>query len=160
MARLFLDMDGVLTDFDRQFELWYGKKTKVWLYKTDPDVRRTIDLHLATAPEEFWSTMPWMPGAEAFWNEMVPRSPVILSSPHFAPACPGGKYAWVKANLGPKVPVILDSAKGAHGRHDDLLVDDTPGNSQGWKGKFVLHRNWLETRQEIGFFPYVCEYQI
>jgi len=160
MARLFLDMDGVLTDFDTQFELWFGKKTKVWLYKTDPDVRRLIDLHLVTAPEAFWADMPWMPGAEDFWNEMMPRSPVILSSPHFAPACSPGKWTWVKKHLGPQVPVILDSAKGAHGRRDDLLVDDTPANSQGWKGRFVLHRSWLETRQQIGFFPYLCEYQI
>ena len=160
MARLFLDMDGVLTDFDTQFERWFGKKTKVWLYKTDPDVRRTIDEHLVTADEAFWGDMPWLPGAKEFWNEMVPRSPIILSSPHFAPACSPGKWTWVQANLGPHVPLILDSAKGAHGRPDDLLVDDTPGNSQGWKGRFVLHRDWEETRKQIGFFPYLCEYQI
>ena len=160
MARLFLDMDGVLTDFDWQFERWFGKKIQVWLYKSDSAARRTIDLHLTTAPEEFWSDMPWMPGAEEFWREMVPRSPVILSSPHFAPACAAGKHAWVRKHLGEKVPVILDTAKGAHGRPDDLLVDDTPSNSQGWKGRFVLHRNWVDTRQQIGFFPYLCEYQI
>jgi hypothetical protein len=160
VARLFLDMDGVLTDFDRQFEQWFGAKTRVWLYKTDPGVRALIDKHLTDAPEEFWATMPWVPGAREFWTEMVPRSPVILSSPHFAKACMAGKTAWVRINLGPSVPLILDSAKGAHGRPDDLLVDDTPANSQGWKGRFVLHRNWDETRRDIGFFPYLCEYQI
>jgi len=160
MARLFLDMDGVLTDFDLQFERWFGIKTKVWLYKTDPEVRRTIDEHLVKADESFWGDMPWLPGAKEFWDEMVPRSPIILSSPHFAPACIPGKGRWVQTNLGPHVPLILDSAKGAHGRPEDMLVDDTPGNSQGWKGRFVLHRHWEETRKQIGFFPYLCEYQI
>jgi|FreactTroBogLake_1042271.scaffolds.fasta_scaffold00691_10 hypothetical protein len=160
MGKLFLDMDGVLTDFDGQFERWFGKKVKVWLYKTDATIRATIDEHLATAPEEFWADMPWLPGAKEFWHEMVPRAPIVLSSPHFAPSCIQGKWRWAQQNLGPKVPLILDTAKGAHGRPDDLLVDDTPTNSQGWKGLFVLHRDWADTRRQIGFFPYLCEYQI
>ena len=160
MARLFLDMDGVLTDFDSQFETWFGKKVMVWLYRTDPALRQTIDEHLINAPEDFWATMPWMPGAKEFWNEMVPRSPIILSSPHFARACTPGKIRWVQTNLGTGVPLILDTAKAAHGRPGDLLVDDTPDHAQGWRGLFVLHRDWEETRRQIGSFPYLCEYEI
>jgi len=66
----------------------------------------------------------------------------------------------VKKHLGPKTPVILDSAKGAHGYPGDVLVDDTPSNSLGWKGRFVLHTNWEDTRRQIGFFPYLCKYEI
>jgi hypothetical protein len=160
MARLFLDMDGVLTDFDTQFQQWFGVRVEVYRYKSDPDVKAIIDRHLTSAPEEFWSRMPWMPGAREFWNEMEPRSPVILSSPHFARACIPGKHRWIQAHLGSQVPVIFDSAKGAYGQGDDMLVDDSPENAIGWKGLFVLHTTWSETRHQIGFHPYLCEYQI
>ncbi len=160
MARLFLDMDGVLTDFDAQFEQWFGKKVQVAYYKTDPEVRKTIDEHLAPAPVEFWAEMPWLPGAREFWNEMVPRTPVILSAPHFARNCSSGKLTWVQHQLGTRVPVILDTAKSAHGNPGDLLVDDSPANAVGWRGHFILHQNWEETRRQIGGFPYLCEYEI
>jgi len=150
VARLFLDMDGVLTDFDAQFQRWYGVRAPVARYKTDADVRRLIDRHLTGAPAEFWGEMPWLPGAEEFWNEMAVRSPVILSSPHFALHCRPGKLAWVNQHLGSQVEVILDTAKSNHGQPGDVLVDDTPENAHGWKGQFILHRDWDETRRQIG----------
>ena len=153
MGRLFLDMDGVLTDFDLQFHRWFGHEIKIWLYKTDPGTKATIDRCLKEAPEEFWSDMPWISGAEAFWDELVPRSPVILSAPHYNPVCGPGKQKWVRRYLGPQVTLILDPKKGEHGRPGDILVDDSPTNSEGWKGRFVLHRDWDETRRLVGYFP-------
>lgn len=145
MPRLFVDLDGVLTDFDRQFEQWFGVRAPVALYKAHRTVKQVIDTHLVGAPPEFWTTMPWLPGAQEFWRRVAPWSPIVLSSPHFSPGCLPGKVAWVSAQLGPEAPAIFDTNKAAHGAPGDVLVDDTPENQSGWKGHFVLHRDWLTT---------------
>jgi hypothetical protein len=138
-------MDGVLTDFDGQFLRWFGESAPVADYKSDPRVKEVIDRHLTGAPEEFWADMPWLPGGREFWDALADRSPIILSSPHFAPACVPGKLRWVHRQLGSGTPVILDRDKAAHGAPGDVLVDDTPANAVGWPGRFVLHTDWTTT---------------
>jgi hypothetical protein len=160
MARLFFDMDGVLTDFDLQFNRWFGAAVEVARYSSDAATRHTIDKHLTNAPAEFWADMPWMPGAEEAWVEFSSRDPLILSKPHYAAACIAGKRTWVARNLGAHVPLFLAADKSEYGTVRDLLVDDTPENSRRWPGRFVLHKNWETTRKEIGLFPYLVEYHI
>lgn len=145
MPRLFIDMDGVLTDFDGQFLKWFGAEVQVSRYKSDPATRRTMDRHLAGADREFWASMPWLAGAEDFWDRIRSRSPVILSSPHFAAGCVPGKTLWIQRHLEPQVAFILDTDKGTHSRPGDLLIDDSPENAAGWKGRFILHQTWEQT---------------
>lgn len=160
MARLFLDLDGVLTDFNRQFQDWFGLSVAVAQYNSDPAVRQRIDHHLSAAPEAFWADMPWMPGAQEAWKVLSTRNPYILSRPHFAAACRPGKKTWVVRNLGPTVPLILAEDKGALGRPGDLLVDDSPENARTWPGTFLLHEIWPATLARLGPFPFVSEYEI
>jgi len=160
MARLFIDLDGVLTDFDLQFNRWFGASVEVARYSSDSATRHTIDRHLTGAPAAFWADMPWMPDAEAAWAEIASRDPLILSKPHFAAACIAGKRTWVARNLGSHVPLFLAADKAEYGTVRDLLIDDTPENSRRWPGKFILHRSWSQTLEALGNFPYASEYEI
>lgn len=139
--RLFVDMDGVLTDFNRQFREWFGEDIEVCRYKDDPRVRGLIDWYMPDAPPEFWGNMPWLPGAREFWLELGKWNPEILSAPYNRTQCVEGKLVWCKRELYPSVAITLEPDKFVVSNPGDILIDDSAYNAHGWRGAFILHEN-------------------
>ena len=159
--QLFVDLDGVLADFDAGVRQAAGK---------DPS-----ELHpgrmwpiLARTPG-FYAALSWMNDGLELWNAVKRCSPVILTG------LPRGRWAepqkreWCARELGESVPVItcLSARKAEvaaewmeeHGLSGKtpVLVDDRLKLKESWEeagGKFVLHLSTeasLRELKELGF---------
>jgi 5'-nucleotidase len=144
--RLYVDLDGVLADFDAAFPSVFGLDHRSM---ADDDMWAKINAH-----PSFFRDLPLCPGAyDSFWGLDWPTEPIILT------ACPRTNYAavakqkraWVRAHFGDftVLPVM-----GGHNKplfmHSlgDVLIDDLRKNCDAWEkdgGVSVLHRDWGDT---------------
>jgi hypothetical protein len=74
--KIFVDLDGTLTNFIKQVSKVMGKPVKEDL-GNDPKVWSAI----ARAGTKFWSEMEWLPKSDKLWDELKKFDPTILSSP-------------------------------------------------------------------------------
>lgn len=129
---LYVDMDGVLTDFDARF------KQYAHFTPQDYEAKFGIDAFWKVVDdekEEFWEQMSWLePDGKILWDYVKKYNPKLLSAPSRNPTSRVGKHRWVKANL-PGVELILADAynkKNYAGFHK-LLVDDRAKNIEQWR---------------------------
>ena len=139
--KLFLDLDGVLADFDRGVHAVTGKRPEELPLKT-------MWAALSRAPR-FFETLAFMHDAEALWRFCGPHRPTILTGlPRGSWAAPQ-KVRWAAEHF-PGTPIITCMAvdKRNHCADGDVLVDDTLKHAHLWQGAggiFVHHRNVPET---------------
>lgn len=136
--RLFLDLDGVLTNFDAGVVALTGKHPRELS-------KREMWRAIARAPD-FFAALSFTTDGERLWEFCRPFNPAILTGlPHGGWAAPQ-KRRWVARMLGPEVPVITCMARekarwAAPGR---VLVDDRDTAREPWEragGLFVHHRD-------------------
>jgi HAD superfamily hydrolase (TIGR01509 family) len=138
---VYVDMDGVLTDFERRFEQFAG---------VTPDeftAQKTIEFGKAKADEQFWDLvdkqigvrfwagMPWMPEGEKLYKYIKKTKPTILTSPSRDESSRIGKGVWVKRNMS-GVPVKFGykaSGKAKYATPNSILIDDREDNISAWK---------------------------
>ena len=125
---IYLDLDGVLTDFERHCH-------ETGLVKEDgsPDYARMNDMN-------WFATMCAYPGARAFYDELCKLEKVrFLTAPIPHTECFGGKAEWIRSFVPEKGRFILkdimivasDDKKliAATGR---ILIDDRKKNTDAW----------------------------
>lgn len=135
--RLFLDMDGVLADFDRG----YGDRFGVRPSKADDNV----DWNLVRSTPNFYRDLPPMEDMEELVAFCMDYRPVILTGvPSNVPEAQANKWQWVQKNLGPGFPMIgcrsVDKSK--HLLRGDILVDDWEKHKDLWiarGGLWITH---------------------
>lgn len=136
--KLFVDLDGVLVDFERGFEI---------LHKVHPDsVPMGRMWQLINSRERHWHDLPIMPGAMRLWARIAHHNPTILTG---APAggfkaADEGKREWVARELGPDIEVITCLSKNKINHMispGDILVDDLLKNCTRWEeaGGVAIH---------------------
>ena len=136
--RLFLDLDGVLADFDRGVEAVTGRR---------PGALRVPEMWRALSRvPAFFETLHWMEDAERLWRFCAPHAPTILTGLPLGVWAPEQKRRWVARMLGAHVPVItcMSRDKPRHAGPGDVLVDDRADARAGWEaagGTFVHHRH-------------------
>lgn len=134
--RLFLDLDGVLADFDGGFPRLCGFDHRT---SGKPAMWKAI----GDRPGFFADLEPFA-GARAFYSIVRPLAPVILtsaSSTYFARAA-REKHAWVRRHLCADVLVLpvrdgLDKAAFVQDA-GDVLVDDYGKNCEAWRANLGL----------------------
>lgn len=134
--KLFLDLDGVLADFDRGVRMVTGRSPEAL-------PRREMWRALAGAPD-FFATLEFMEDAHLLWEFCRPYSPTILTGLPLGSWAPAQKRRWVARMLGAEVPVITCMAreKPRWSGPGHVLVDDTAKHAEGWEragGIFILH---------------------
>lgn len=147
---LFLDLDGVMADFDAHFPVLFGCDHREI---PDEEMWGHIDGH-----GSFFRVLPPCPGALEFYNEVRHLYPVILT------ACPSTGYEsvarqkreWVREWLGPEpvvMPVMGRKAKPLFMHNPgDILIDDFERNVKLWRehgGHGIHHRNFTDTRLHL-----------
>lgn len=149
--QLFLDLDGVLVDFEKGIEQFgYGTIDEIKAKRGDS----FIWVLLSRVDESFWKNLEWMPDGKEIWNFCKHLHPIILSAPTNDRSSRTGKEIWVRQQLGPDVKLILEKSKDKykHAKPGYILVDDRPSNIKDWTnagGTGILHRNAEETISDL-----------
>jgi hypothetical protein len=126
---LFLDLDGVLADFDGHVIRHTGLEPAA----TPPkDLWRAIG-----AVRGFWEGIEPFPYTADFWAIAKRWKPTIITGLPVSKTevARDAKLAWVARHLGEDVPVITcwSRDKPAHMKAPgDILVDDRPSNVNDW----------------------------
>ena len=138
--KLYIDMDGVLTNFEKQFEDMIGENPRQFEdQKGKKEFWKQIDLK----GENYWSQMPWMPDGKKLWSYVKKFNPIILSTPSQDKLSESGKHKWIKRELG-EIPTILISEKEKYASPKAILVDDYTKKINRWTeagGIGILHKS-------------------
>jgi hypothetical protein len=151
--RVFLDLDGVMANFDAHFPALFGIDHRDML---DADMWATINAH-----PSYFLDMPIFDGAKEFFDRIEWLDPIILT------ACPKSNYQhvarqkrqWVRKHLSTKclvLPVMggLNKPLFMHAR-GDILIDDFRRNTLAWQqegGIAILHRDFPTTRERLEYW--------
>jgi len=153
--KIFLDLDGTITDFNRAFsELGKDKTHGLDTKKFEEKYGSEAFWHLIhSADVEFWSEMAWLPDGKKLWNYVKKHNPTILTTPAKSKASKEGKEIWIKRELGPKVPFIFEKDKHKHANTESILIDDYPKKINDWinlgDGIGILHKSADQTIEEL-----------
>jgi 5'(3')-deoxyribonucleotidase len=168
--RVYLDLDGVLVDFDMGMQRAHNrviehdglgqrpyKIEKVWGITEE-------EFWEPTRTAQFWSELDWTPDGIDILNEIetiVGRKQVaILTSPTLDPNCVAGKIQWVIDNIPEYRPrTFVGSRKEMLAHPDAVLIDDTDYKldrfvKAGGKGILVprqWNRNWNVEQEPVDY---------
>lgn len=148
--RLYLDLDGVMADFDAHFPATFGLDHRGL---ADDDMWETINRH-----PSYFRDMPPCEGAKAFFDTIAWADPIILT------ACPKSNYAhvarqkraWVREHL--STTCIILPVMGGRNKPlfmhapGDILIDDFEKNIKAWNdegGTGILHRDFMATADQL-----------
>ncbi len=153
--RVFVDLDGVLADFDAGYEVVFGVKPPRALGLAEPpNFWDGLKQH-----PHFYRSLPLLPDAEALWDGVeraIGITPTILTGvPRSLPHADADKRAWVAQHFGATVPVICCPSKDKrnHGRPGDILIDDWDKYRPLWQemgGTFILHTSASDSLRRLG----------
>jgi hypothetical protein len=158
--KIYLDMDGVVADFEqrfrdlsgmgpRDFEAKYGKNA-FWDFIDEGDNKI-----------KFWVGIPPMEGASQLVNYVSKHDYVMLTAPSIKKQSRLGKALWVRNHTGDIFPskptVIFKSAKEKHKvkpslTKKDILIDDKASTIDNWNaagGTGILYTSASQVISEL-----------
>lgn len=145
---VFVDMDGVLADFDTGYSLRFGTRPS----KADDNVNWS---KVRTA-EGFYRDLPPMPDFDELWRGLEPYRPIILTGvPSSVPEAAPHKRAWVDKIIGKDQPMIAcpSKDKSLHiRRQGDVLIDDWQKYMLLWLdrgGRWITHTSASSSLSEL-----------
>lgn len=155
--RVFVDLDGVLFDFDGHFEQCFdGKQPPSKNGVNDEEMWQLVHGH-----GSFFRTMPLFPGAKDFFDTLVGKGfdPIVLtaaSKNHYHDMAVQ-KRAAVREHLSEEcliLPVWGSSSKTLfmHGP-GDVLIDDYSKNIKRWNdagGTGIFHTDFTTSMLKLG----------
>jgi nicotinic acid mononucleotide adenylyltransferase/PAS domain-containing protein len=147
--KIYVDMDGVIVDFDGGYEKLTGITTK----EADKKGPEFFWKPISKAGAKWWITLKWMPDGKQLWDYVKKYNPELLSAPSREEASRLGKRVWVKREL-PGVKLILRSAdkKQEFASPNSILIDDREKNIEQWKnagGIGILHTDAASTIKKL-----------
>jgi hypothetical protein len=155
MHKFYLDMDGVLCNFDKK-RIELG----ITSYDFGPEGWEILD----KIPHLFYHLEP-MPDAFELWEYLKPLNPTILTAiPKKAQLehAASDKRLWIAKHLGGDVPVITcyGEEKQNYADREAVLIDDFGRNIGQWikrGGIGVLHTDTRTTLQILNELPSVVQ---
>ena len=147
--QLFVDMDGVLADFDRHHEAVFGARAC--------KIADNVNWAAVRAVPDFYLGIPPMADLGALWARIELYRPIVLTgipSAARVPEAADNKRAWVRRHLGDDVEVrcCRASQKCLHASPGDILIDDWEKYRQLWiesGGRWITHVSAAETDRAL-----------
>ena len=131
---IYLDMDGVLVDFDKQFENISGMPPREYEKIHGADgFWGLIDDPKRGGGVGYWRGMEWMPGGEELYNFASKHPHFLLSSPSRSELSRIGKRMWRKDKT-PNTKLILARSynKKNYADENSILIDDRKDTIDSW----------------------------
>ena len=150
LFKIYLDMDGVIVDFDKRFESMFGMPPREFENNFGKDkFWEKID----AKGVGFWRGMDWMPGGQQLYNRVAKHDHALLSSPSRSKTSKIGKHMWKKDNT-PNTKLILAQSfnKKNYADKSNILIDDRADNIQQWKdagGIGILYQSAEQVMKEL-----------
>ena len=148
---IFVDLDGVMADFDRHYAETIAPLPDRWRTDYDHDAKDEVDW-ARIDKQAFYLTMPMMHDAMMLWDYLNRHNPTILTGvPKIGrEKAADNKRAWVRNNLGTHVPIITcpSREKSLHASPGDVLIDDWEKYMGLWLragGVWVTHTSAKDT---------------
>lgn len=141
--KVYLDMDGVLVDFDRgvyeKFKVALPNGPRDWDYSYESDFGVSKESFWQSLDHEFWASLKFTKEAvgilELIYSRGLEDRTCLLSSPTLEPGAWSGKVEWVKRNL-PHFfydkKLILAHNKLWNCYPDAVLIDDRYETCSAW----------------------------
>jgi hypothetical protein len=152
---IYVDLDGVLVDFDSGFEaISSGVKKTDYIKKHGmSDFWKLIN----SQGQEWWENLEWMSDGTKLWSAIENKNVKVLTSGstrNTGTMAINGKKKWVADHLGPIETIVVNSSheKQKYARPGDILIDDLYSNISEWtvkKGTGILHRNADDTINKL-----------
>ena len=144
--KIHLDMDGVITDFNSQFEELTGMMPNDFESKYGiKGFWEAID----KAGVGFWRGMKWMPDGEELYNKVSQFDHELLSSPSRGDSSKIGKRLWRRDKTpNTKLTLAYSANKKNYAAPNHILIDDRADNINQWKnagGIGILHTSTAST---------------
>lgn len=145
---LFVDMDGVLVDFNKG----YYDLTGIDIGDNHFNSSQFF-APITKAGVKYWENLEWTPDGKELWTYLQNYTPKLLSAPTRDHSSIVGKKLWVEREL-PDVELILRSAgrKKEFANPNSILIDDRESNINDWNesgGIGILHTSTKETIKQL-----------
>ncbi len=144
--QIYVDMDGVLADFDGHYEKLFGYI---------PVRPGGCDWKLVNGVEDFYLTMGEMPDLNTLWDRLYLHNPTVLTGiPRQIDAAENDKRRWANVHLPPGTQVICCQAKDKYRycKPGDLLIDDYSRHKPAWlnaEGIWITHTSAIDTCRQL-----------
>ena len=159
--KVYLDLDGVLVDFDTHYRNLIGPIPE----RNDPN--RDVD-HALMSKLDFFETAPVMDDAYELFDFVQHLNPIILTGVPKVDTekASKAKREWVARYFGPGIPVITCRSrdKCIQSQPGSVLVDDWTKYKGLWTakgGSWVTHTtasNSIEELKKLGVSPFKERY--
>jgi hypothetical protein len=130
---LYIDMDGVLVDFEKSAHKLLGEPITATNKKIYWKKLQSLGENGAL---EFWTSMDWMPNGKKLWNFCSQFNPIILSSPGHTmrTLIEKGKEVWIQKNMSPKPgKVLFETDKEKYANPKAIIIDDRSKVIDPWR---------------------------
>lgn len=174
-SKLFLDMDGVLTDFTRGWTNALGAsyaydpypfKVGVWNYF--PELQKEYNISFEqvnrVCTQAFWANLPWMHDGMKILEIMLDRfnyeNIYLLTSPMPNLGSSSGKMEWVERNIPDlkKHVIVTNADKGLFAGPGRILLDDKDENVHSFRANggvgVICPRPWNK-RHRYDTIPFI-----
>tara|TARA_B100000683_G_C12082649_1_gene387528 strand:- start:32 stop:559 length:528 start_codon:yes stop_codon:yes gene_type:complete len=139
--KVYLDMDGVVADFDKRFEDLSGMKPREFEEKYGKS--KFWDFIDEENKISFWVGIPEMDGAKKLVDYVKKYNYELLTAPSVKKQSYLGKILWVRNHsdlLGGKPRINFKKAKEKHEvkselTKNDILIDDRADTISRWEAK-------------------------
>jgi hypothetical protein len=149
MKRLYLDVDGVLADFNLGFQ------TKFDLSCEDYETLHGTKAFWQTIRNDlnFFGTLPLMPDALELYNAVKHLRPILLTGVPFGGWAEQQKFGWRDMHF-PGVPMVTcrSKDKALYCQPGDILVDDITTYKHLWEaagGIYIVHTSANQSIKEL-----------
>jgi hypothetical protein len=149
MSHLFLDLDGVLADFDAGAKRLFGMSSAAFEAKHG---KREFWRRIAR-DEDFYGTLPLMPDAMLLFEAVRHLEPTILTGLPLGNWAAPQKVRWAAEHFpGTKIITTMARDKFRHMTGMDVLVDDRADHRDKWEhagGTFIHHKSARDSLAQL-----------